>query len=86
MGWGALSLFNIMDGVGGSLLTSTTGEKAHRSCVLMRQIEQLPLGASVTSIVVCTTPPARGPSGAVGSRAAGAAGRPAASVSAASGW
>lgn len=56
----------------------------HRSCVLTRQMEQLPLGASTTSIVVCTTLRALGPRGLVRSRDEGWLPWPAARLSPAS--
>ena len=56
-------------------------EAAHLSRVETLQIEQLPLGASDTSIVVCTTLRALGPSGDVSSRDDVRAGWPAASAS-----
>jgi hypothetical protein len=43
-------------------------DSAHRSAVAILQIEQLPLGDSATSMVVCTTERALGPRGDVLSR------------------
>jgi hypothetical protein len=55
--------------------------RAHLSRVEILQTEQLPLSASATSMVVCTTLRALGPRGDVGSRDEERAGCPAASAS-----